>query len=55
MKKTYQSPCTHIVVFKQHAALLTVSGLEGFGGDGGPSEGGKEADAREGFFDDEEY
>ena len=58
MKKTYSNPTMTIV--KTHRVKLlnasaTTQGLEGFGGYGGNSGGGKSADARGfDFFDDEE-
>lgn len=57
MKKEYSNPQTTVIVFKHRYALLSGStqaeGLEGFGGNGGDSQGGKVADAHEGFDFDE--
>lgn len=59
MKKTYIAPSMVIVALNQKQSLmagsLRTSGLEGHGGYGGESEGGRSADGRQSsFWDDEE-
>lgn len=55
-KKHYTSPAFTVSVIRARHSLLQASatGLEGFGGSGGESQGGKEADARNDFWDDDE-
>lgn len=54
-KKTYIAPTMTVTVIRCQllvSASVSASGLDGFEGNGGPGSG-KEADAREGFWDEE--
>lgn len=55
-KKQYTAPAFTVTVIRVCHSLLQASatGLEGFDGNGGESTGGMEADARNGFWDDDE-
>lgn len=53
-KKTYIAPTMTVTVIRcQLLVSVSASGLDGFGGNGG-SASGKDADAREGFWDEED-
>ena len=51
-KQAYTTPQMRVTLIRCQL-LISTSGLDGVG-DGGDSPGGKEADAREGYWNDEE-